>query len=507
MPRLRFMLILSGLAAIVLSANLALAKGPWGKVEISGEGLTGVVEITDPQLLENLSIGIFQDLALGSIPPPEVVGGGYKMLRGWDNEQDVFTPFDLVHYYPDPAGGPGYLYYDGMVNGGSEFDRNWYRVTKQGESAIQQFFAEHDVQIVTANQVPARVLSGHSDAVTILKWSPDGSRLASSAGNWDSTDFDARLWSADGTAISTLSGYRHTAPVQSMAWSPDGTTLATGSADETIRLWDNAGQWLKTIEVNEGTIFALDWSPDGSLLASASLGGTRRNLFQIWTADGTLLHSLSTDYSGGKFLNVSWSPDGQYLVGGAIDYKEWHADGTLVFTHESCEHCTPAWGFAWSPDSRFWAIGNESGNVWVYNVDGTEVARLHNDGNVDAMAWSPDGTMLAGGNSIWAWDGTTFKQQGGISSGRIWSLAWSPDNSKIATAATNSDEVRLWDTSGKRLAILSGHPGNVEQLAWSPSGAQLASGAADGTIRLWDMSGEPPPIVYGSWQDIFKRLE
>ena len=170
-----------------------------------------------------------------------------------------------------------------------------------------------------------------------------------------------------------------------------------------------------------------------------------------------------------------------------------------MFTHESCEHCTPAWGLAWSPDSQFWAIGNESGIVWVYNVDGTLISKLRNAGNVDTIAWSPDGTLLAGGNSIWAWEGKTFEQVGGISAGRIWKLAWSPDGSMLATAASNSDNIRLSDSSGKRLAILSGHPGNVEQLAWSPDGTQLASGAVDKTIRLWDMSGEPPPLVYSTW--------
>ena len=488
-----------GLASMLLSAHLALAKGPWGKVEISGEGLSGVVEITDSQLLDELSLGIFQDLQLGSIPPPEVVGGGYKMLRGWDNEQGVFTAFDLVHYYLDPAGGAGYLYYDGLVNGSSEFDRHWYRVTRQGEAAIQGFFADHDVPVDIADQVPARILSGHTDAVSVLEWSPDGTLLASSAGNWDSTDFSARLWSADGETSNTLTGYQHIGPVQAMAWSPDSKILATGSADQTIRLWDSDGHWLKTFEADMGIIFALDWSPDGSRLASASLKATNQNFIQIWDADGTLLHTLPTDYSGGKFLNVAWSPDGQYLVGGAIDYQEWRADGTRVFTHENCEHCTPAWGLAWSPDSQFWAIGNESGIVWVYNVDGTLISKLQNAGNVDTIAWSPDGKLLAGGNSIWAWEGKTFEQVGGISAGRIWKLAWSPDSAMLAIAASNSDNIRLSDSSGKRLAILSGHPGNVEQLAWSPDGTQLASGAVDKTIRLWDMSGEPPPLVYSTW--------
>lgn len=506
MTRLRWMFILSGLAAVLLSANLALAKGPWGKVVISGHGLPGVVEITDPQVLEGFSLPNFQDLSLGAIPTPEVVGGGYEMLRGWDNDQGVFTPFDRVHYYADPSGGPGYLYYDGLVNGGSEFDHNWYRVTPEGESAIQQFFAAHDIKTINADQVPARVLIGHTDAVTLLKWSPDGKILASSAGNWDSKDFYVRLWSADGAHYETLIG--HTAPVQSMAWSPDGKTLATGSADQTINLWDSAGKWLNTIAVNEGSIFGLDWSPDGKLLASASSAATYQNIIQIWGADGTLLQSLPTDYSGGKFLNVAWSPDGQYLVGGAVDYKEWRADGTLVFSHEGCEHCTPAWGLAWSRDSQRWAIGNESGIIWVYNVDGTQVAQLQNAGNVDVLAWSPNRKLLAGGNAIWTWDGTTFKQSGGMEAGwGVWSLSWSPDGTQIATAATAQNTVHVWDATGKTIRILKGHPGNVEQVAWSPDGLQLASGADDDTIRLWDMSGKPLPVVYGPWESIFKRLQ
>ena len=337
--------------------------------------------------------------------------------------------------------------------------------------------------------LPFVVLNGHRAGVNRLAWSPDGQILASAAGNFDSTDNSIRLWSREGELLATLRGHSH--PVDSLDWSPDGQTLASGSFDKSIRLWDREGRLLRTITTDQGEVYTVDWSPDGQKLASASLVGPSQNTIQIWDAEGTLLHTLPTQYSGGKFLNVGWSPDGQYLAGGAIDYSEWQADGTLVFQHESCAHCTPAWGFGWSPDSSMWAIGNESGLMWVYDVAGNEVAELTNSvGNVDLLQWSPDGQILAGANSLWDVAEGGFKLRTIVDlQRRLLSLAWSPDSRFVGTSATLRNVVRLWDTEGHHLGDLSGHEDVIEALAWSPDGALLASGSDDLTIRLWDVSG------------------
>jgi WD40 repeat protein len=45
-----------------------------------------------------------------------------------------------------------------------------------------------------------------------------------------------RLWDAtDGSEITTLTG--HTDTVTSVAFSPNGKTLATGGSDGTVRVW------------------------------------------------------------------------------------------------------------------------------------------------------------------------------------------------------------------------------------------------------------------------------
>jgi WD40 repeat protein len=329
-------------------------------------------------------------------------------------------------------------------------------------------------------------LTGHTSPVTVLAWSPDGSILASSAGGFDSHDNSVRLWQADGHPLAELTG--HTMPVMSIAWSPDGTMLATGSQDQTIKLWQKDGKLRQTLQANMGIVFVLAWSPDGKTLASGSVFNPTQNTVQLWDTNGKLLKTLTTQFSGGKFYNLGWSPDGKYLVGGATDYSEWTLDGSLVFRRESCARCTPAWGFGWSPDSKLWAIGNESGLLWVYTVDGQQIAQLQSTTDVNIIKWSPDGKWMADGKNLWQINGNKFALKN-YTKGTDSILDWSPDSRYIASAGNKV--VYIQQADGKWVAILKDHTDLVDSIAWSPKGNLLASGANDNTIRLWDVTSLP----------------
>merc|ERR1712096_487071 len=133
-----------------------------------------------------------------------------------------------------------------------------------------------------------QTLSGHSDMVFSVAYSPDGTTLASAsfsvlaqqALNEDFHDpndpqvttslSNIQLWEvASGSLRETLSG--HTAPIKSVAYSPDGTTLASASDDGSIKLWHaETGLELRTLSGHSDIVFSVAYSPDGTTLASAS---------------------------------------------------------------------------------------------------------------------------------------------------------------------------------------------------------------------------------------------
>ena len=333
------------------------------------------------------------------------------------------------------------------------------------------------------------LLTGHSDEVNAVAFSPDRLTLASAGSSRDKT---VRLWNVrTGTHLHTLEG--HTRSVDSVAFSPDGLTLASGGSwrDNTVHLWDVlTGTPLHTLEGHTHSVESVVWSPDGSMLAS---GGVRDDhTVRLWDVrEGEPLRVLKAN-TGVRAL--AFSQDGLTLAAGAGRIRLWDVrTGDLLRTFE--ERSGVGNALAFSPDASTLVSGGGAVIGLWDALTGKRLKVRYGEGSADFIVFSPDGMAIAGGSSrdgkVRLWNAHTGEEILTIAEHMkpIYSLAYSSDGRTLAIGTGHVYEgIRLWDVlTGQNYLNLEGHEHLVQSLAFSHDGSTLASGSWDDTARLWDV--------------------
>ena len=118
---------------------------------------------------------------------------------------------------------------------------------------------------------------GHTDAVHSVAIRTDGKHIVSG-----SADETVKVWDAV-TGQEALSLQGHNGIVYSVAFTPDGKRLASGSFDTTVRVWDaGTGEEMFSLKGHRKEVRGVTFSPDENWLASAGDDGTIR----IWGDSG-----------------------------------------------------------------------------------------------------------------------------------------------------------------------------------------------------------------------------
>ena len=348
-------------------------------------------------------------------------------------------------------------------------------------------FAQDNTQIGLPEGAMARIGKG---GINIMRFSPDGTHLA--------VGTDVGVWlyvvqTGKGTYIPRINASQSKPLHQDV----DG--------EEPVAFTEGAGQ-----------VNTLAFSQDGKTLASRGLGDA---VFQLWYVDTNTKHAIT-----GLSLNVveamAFLEDSTTLISlNRNEIAHWDVKtGNKVTKSRGISRYESV---VFSQDGSRVAIGTREGRIRLWDtttgrqhksLTGHAIVSLLKKANkavdVWALAFSPDGKMLASGSqdkTVQLWDIEKQRKLATLKTHEGWitALAFSTDGKTLASGDANK-VIKLWNVDTyKERATLLGHKNTISTLTFSPEGTSqysgcLASGSYDGTIRFWDPENGKELVTFAS---------
>ena len=362
----------------------------------------------------------------------------------------------------------------------------------------------------------------HRWAVHAVAFSPDGALLLTGSGQ---SEGSAQLWEA-ATGQPLGPPVPHQGIVCHVGFSPDGTVgLTLGAEDQRLRLWDVATGRLLGPPVRLLGSFPF-FHPDGRSLV---VNDDDKDISRVVTlgANGPSLRpsdrdagirspqTSSTAPTPQQYAYAAFSPDGTKVVTqGMPRARLWDVATRQPVGAAITQRWAGAGPVAFSPDGTKVATvsDNLAAGTWdcLVQLSDANTGRplappIHPIDTVKALAFSPDGSLLATGDfsdGVQLWDTTTGVPVGPRlpQANLVLALAFSPDGTRLAVGTTNdrgrnNSQVRLWDlTTHQPIGAPMKHrdSGSTTVVAFSPDGGMLLSVSHDGLTWRWDARTTQP---------------
>lgn len=356
---------------------------------------------------------------------------------------------------------------------------------------------------------------GDGSSVFALALTPDGRTLAAAG-----ADHRVHLWDLGDprhpVAAPPLTGPGNT--VYALAFDPEGTKLAAGSADGTVRLWNVTGPAVATpvprpLTGPHGTVQSVAFSPDGQDIAAAGEDG----LIRRWNLTEPARPKPLTTLHGpsGLVHSVAYCPDGHRIAAGTRDGHVHLWDLTTARPASRRRPAVPphrtvlplgegGWlnAVAFSPDGTMLAAGGSDSRLWLWNLrTDTRLASLPHPGPVTAVSFrSGDSLLTAAADGTARFWPVTGPRATGLSDKTI---AVGFDRTGEVLAAGARGQAGLWQIEPDGTPRPAGGPLTATGLgddvlsgaaALSPNGTLLAEGTRAGKVVVWDVSDPDHPV-------------
>ncbi|CAE7099385.1 unnamed protein product [Rhizoctonia solani] len=346
-------------------------------------------------------------------------------------------------------------------------------------------------------------LEGHRYKLTSVAFSPDGSYIITGCKGGIVCTWDARQHN-----FVHAPRPNSTCPmtINCIKFSPDGTQFVSGSEDGTIRIWDSdTGEMaVGPIKAHKDRIVALDFV-DGRV-ASGSYDGA---MCVCDALSGQILLGPLEVHQGRKYIQaIAYSIDRNQIVTGSCnnsglniarspEVNLWNAQtgerilGPLMYLDMVFRV------IRFSPDGIYISgIFDEYIVTVMWDVsNGGHTMNSHksySDKYTASICYSPDGALLASsGQGIFLVDAYTGAKILGPLVGHshtvYLSVNFSPDGTRLASGAAHGT-IQVWNvrTGEMIFDLLQGHEGHIRSIAYSPDGSRILSRSDDMTVRIHD---------------------
>ena len=341
------------------------------------------------------------------------------------------------------------------------------------------------------------VFTEHTDATYCVAFRqqplPDGCAVFASGGG-DDTAFLYHV--NDGVDPKTIKLTGHTDSINAISFSPDGSILATGGLDGVVLTWDPAtGEKIAALTGPTDSIEWLGWHPS----LPAVLAGDRAGLTWLWNARTGKCAKVYSNHQG-PVTAGGFRPNGAeiWTAGEDMILRVWSPKtGQPTLSVKGVMfHQEPITTGSTSPNGAVIATGDMSGIVKLTKFDdGRGLGQLDaGENSIEGVMFSPDGRWIAVasmGGAATVWNPNDLKMRCALTHpAGVTCMRWHPKQPLLVTGCVDG-AVRVWDVrNGEMLCQLPGHEDVITSVAvklveGSDTDLLIVTSSDDSSVRLW----------------------